>query len=47
MENNTLDEVGKYNSISFAEDVEDEEMLNRVLQKEEEEVQGIKMQWKI
>ena len=33
MENSSLNEVVKYNEITFPEDVEDEEVLNRVLQK--------------
>ena len=34
MENNSLDKVGEYNGIISPKHVEDEEVLNRVLQKE-------------
>ena len=33
MESSSLDEVGEYNKITSSEDVEKEEVLNRVLQK--------------
>ena len=51
MENNSLDEVGKYNETTSPEDVEGEEVLNTVLQtgkskgkkKEKEEVHRMKI----
>ena len=36
MKRSSLDEVGEYNKITSSEDVEKEEVLNRVLQKEKD-----------